>query len=215
MTARWRAPTPEPPFNAWVRGHPELDSKRHHVVVTDTDMWVHRFGRKWKGVTYRDVQCIMFVEIKTHGADLNDGQRDTLHFANQLLRTEKWTTQRVNGRYAPGHQPNTARVRAWSHLSKQWVEMRSYGAHKLRLAGTDPLDSSWISWDDKPITIADLLKLLRFDLHPDSLNPVEWRRHKRIKRDATLFEPVQFEETWSDMYDVYDGPEYETYPGAD
>ena len=64
-----------------------------------------------------------------------------------------------------------------------------YGTHKLRLSGATPDDSDWMTWDDKPVTATDLVKLFRYELHPDSLRPMEHRHHKRrVIPPATLFD---------------------------
>ena len=193
MTARWRSPEPEDPFNAWVRSHPELDSRKHHIVIFDTDAWVHRYGFTRKGVTYREVQCMMLVERKSHGRDFScqqhlprgqrscracQWQRDSLLMADQLLRTEKFRTQRINGRFAPGHAQNTVTLKLYSHLLRREVQVKSYGAHLLRISGATPDDSEWIEWDRKEITVEQMVQVLRFDLHPDTLELNDWRRHK-------------------------------------
>ena len=178
MTARWRSPEPEDPFNAWVRAHPDLDSRKHHIVIFDTDAWVHRYGFTRKGITYREVQCMMLVERKSHGRDIDRWQRDSLLMADQLLRTEKFRTQRINGRFAPGHAQNTVTLKLYSHLLRREVQVKSYGSHLLRISGGTPDDSKWIEWDRKKITVEQMVQVLRFDLHPDTLELNDWRRHK-------------------------------------
>lgn len=180
MTKQWNGAAPEDPFNAWVRAHPRLDSRTDHMVITDSDMWVHRYAIRHRGGVLRDVQYVMLVEWKTHGADLTPSQRDTLHIVNQLLRTERWRDQRVNGQFAPGHRQNTAPLKdVFSAWLKRRVQVISYGAHKLQLSGSTPDDSDRIVWDSTQITASQLVEVLRFDRNPDSLLPMEHRQHKK------------------------------------
>jgi hypothetical protein len=178
LTARWRSPDPEQPFNAWVRRHPDLDSIRECLYIQDSDLWVQKYGtRRWHTGVDRSVMYLMLVEVKTHGRDIDNPQRDLLHMANQLIRTNPWKEQRDRGRFLPGHEQNVRLV--YSVVAGKKTPVYCYGAHKLRLAGSTPDDSAWISWDDRTISPTELVKLLRYELHPDSLKPMEDRSHKR------------------------------------
>lgn len=186
MTGDWRSSKAEHPFDAWVRSKPELDSVRECIVITDTDKWIHRYGfRRTKWGVDREVQYLMMVERKTHGADMTDSQRDTLHIVNQLLGTVPWKEQRLLGRLVSGHSQNTRIV--YSTLNRRKVQIICYGVHKLRLSGASPKDSAWITWDDKEITEQQLVGLFRFDLNPVSLRPLEHRTHKRRFSMDALF----------------------------
>src|SRR4249920_3672581 len=111
MTQRWnrylRCPacgeqvSAEQPVDAWIRNHPELDSRRDGIVISDSDKWVHRYGVRVKGELNRDVQYIMLVEIKTFARRENGSQADTLGIVNQLIRTVAWRFQRDHGRFTP------------------------------------------------------------------------------------------------------------------
>jgi hypothetical protein len=134
----------------------------------------------------RNVQYLMLVEIKTHGRVIESAQRDLLLLVNQLLRTVPWKEQRAVGRFLVGHQQNVRRVYAF--IAGRTVQVHCYGVHKLRLSGSTPPDSEWITWDDKPIDADQLAKVLRFDLSPDTLRPLEHREHKRIIDMPSLFD---------------------------
>jgi hypothetical protein len=186
MTSGWRQYVPCPvcgtqvsaeyPFDAWVRANPELDSIKDGIVVTDGDKWVHRYAIRTGGTMDRAVQYLMSVEVKTFEADLTPTQRDTLAIVNALLRTTPWKEQRANGQLVAGHAQNVRIV--YSVLNGRRVQLMCYGIHKLRLSNGTPDDSEWMTWDDKPISTDQLVGLLRFDLHPDSLNRLEHRHHK-------------------------------------
>jgi len=178
----------EPPINAWIRRHPDLHSVRDGICITDSDLWVQRYGiRRWHTGMDRSAMYLMLVEIKTHGRDMDNAQRDILHMVNQLIRTNPWKEQRDGGRFLPGHDQNVRIM--FSVVAGRKTPVYCYGTHKLRMSGSTPDDSDWISWDDRTISPTELVKLLRYDLHPDSLRPMEHRSHKRrVTPPPTLFE---------------------------
>lgn len=197
MTPAWREfiPCPacgaqvstEPAFDKWIREHPQLDSVSDSVVITDGDKWVHRYAVRMGGTKNRSVQYLMSVEVKTFEADMTPTQRDTLAMVNVLLRTTPWREQRLNGQLIPGHSQNVRIVH--SVLNGRPIQLLCYGIHKLRLSHGTPDDSEWMTWDNKTITSGQLVKLLRFDLHPDSLRRMEHRHHKRTpERPMPLFD---------------------------
>lgn len=196
MTSRWRETVPcehcgvpastEPPIKAWIRKHEELDSRKQCLCIGDSDLWVQKFGtRRWHTGVDRDVMYLMLVEIKTYARDLDEPQRDLLHIVNQLLRTNPWKEQRAEGRFINGHRQNVRIV--YSIMAGRKVPIHCYGVHKLRISGATPDESEWIAWDDKQITFDQLLKVLRYDLHPDSLRPMEHRSHKQTVDMPVLF----------------------------
>lgn len=176
----------EQPIKAWIRTHDGLDSRQRCLCVGDSDLWVQRFGtRRHQTGIDRSVMYLMLIEIKTHGRDLDDSQRDLLHIINQLLRTKPWREQRDLGRFQAGHQQN-ARI-IYSHIARRKVRLQCYGVHKLRISGATPDTSDWMTWDDKPIQMSQLVELLRYDLDPDNLNRLEHRSHKRSIDMPALF----------------------------
>lgn len=188
MTSGWRETVPcpkcgcavltEQPIKAWIRTHRELDSRQACLCIGDSDLWIQRYGQRTRpGMLDRSTQYLMLIEIKTHGRNLDDSQRDLLHMVNQLLRTMPWKEQRHNGKFVPGHVQNYRDV--YSFIARRRVQILCYGVHKLIVSGSTPADSEWMTWDDKPITSNQLWKLLRFGLSPDTLRPLEDRRHKR------------------------------------
>lgn len=119
------------------------------------------------------VQCVMQLELKTHGSELTEAQRDTLYIANQIMRNRRQTPTK-NLR----HQAGTAPLKAYSTMSGHNVHVRNFGVQLLRLSGTSPDDSEHIWWGKgREIEIETLIQLLRFDLDPDTLRPLDLRRH--------------------------------------
>lgn len=152
---------------AWCRAHHEQlpsYSMRCGVVVTDVDAIFHRYlsdVQDEQGT--RDLQAMMIVEGKTRGADLTDSQRDT--FFKQHLCTKNCE---VDGQ-----------------------TVHHFGVSLLFLSGKTPDDSKKIIWGRfdgcaektkrRAITLDQLFKLLRFELHPHNFDPRPFRRHHKTK----------------------------------
>ena len=169
--------TQETMFGRWIRGNKELDSAKGYCV-TDQDYWIHRF--KIDG--NRGFQCIMMVEIKTHGAELSDAQRDTLWLIDQITRNRRQTPTKQSMRVQAGIGPSTVR----SIIAKGEVTLKAFGAHVLTFSGLGPDDSEWIKWNGKTITVDVLTQLLRFDLDPDTLKPIDLRNHHRTHENSVM-----------------------------
>lgn len=157
--------TSETLFGRWIRNNPALDSGNGFCVI-DQDYWVHRF----KVDGSRSFQCLMLVEIKTNSAELTAAQRDTLYVINQLMRNRRSTPTKNDPQCG-----NSLKV--ISTYSGQKVELRVYGMHVLRFSGLGPDDSKEIWWNKRSITLDQLTALLKFDLDPDSLRPLDLRNH--------------------------------------
>ena len=166
--------TSETMFGRWIRNNAKLDSARG-ICVLDSDYWIHKFKTydPINGRSSREIQCIMLVEIKTNGCSLTDAQRDTLHIVNQIMRNRSETpTKKMI------HQAGVSVVKVRSLMRDAPVTAWCYGAHLLRFSGLGPDDSEEITWDNKyRITIDQLTDLLNFDLHPDTMMPMDFRIH--------------------------------------
>lgn len=159
----------EDEISHWSRHHPELNSEDGFTYM-DKDLICHRF----KTTHGREFQCLMFVEFKSRGGALKKSQKDTMWIVDQMFRTDTTTPTKKAGLHC-GLVPS----RVWSEASKMWVAVKAFGFHLCVLSGRTPDDSDRILWDGKEITLADLIKLLRFDLDPRTLRPMDWRIHHR------------------------------------
>lgn len=169
--------TLETDFGRWIRNNPLLDSGKG-FSVHDQDYWIHRF----KTHEGRAFQLLMMVEIKTHGADVTEAQRDTLHAVNQVLRNRRQTpTKRL--KWQAGNAP----LSVYSSMMRRNTMLRVYGMHVLRFSGNGPTDSESIRWNGKLVDEETLTSLLRFDLDPDTLQPLDLRRHHRTMKVMPLF----------------------------
>lgn len=167
--------TQETEFGRWIRNNPLLKSSDGYAV-TDLYMTVNEYKivHQFKCNYRRDFQLMMDVEVKTMGADLSQSQRDTLHIRNQFFRNRRQTPTKEL-RYQAGNA-----IEVFSVMSGKLVKVRAYGVHLLRFSALGPDDSDWIKWDQKEITVDQLTGLVRFDLDPDTLKPIDLRNHHSV-----------------------------------
>ena len=138
------------------------------MSASDCDVIIHRFMSSVDGMGTREVQAIMQVEVKTRTGKPPSSQMDTLCKLN-LFNGQRETRQGV---------------------------VRFFGVFFLVMDGTSPDDSERMWWgvipeasiftDPKqiqwrPITYFQLVKLLRFDIHPRNLQPNPFRRHHKTR----------------------------------
>src|SRR6187399_274333 len=79
----------ETAFERWMRGEPALDSRTAGIVRFDCDVLLHRYCLVTDQKSSRNLQCLMFVEVKTYMAEPSDAQRDTLSLMSQVLRNRR------------------------------------------------------------------------------------------------------------------------------
>lgn len=160
--------TAESAFQRWVRENPELDSSDGHVV-SDFDFFVHRFMTPTAG---RAIQAVMFLEVKTKWAEMRISQRKSLSIARQLIQNRRGL-ERLH-EVTDGIRGPTIRV--WN-----------FGGFELRFSGESPTDSDRITWSGKKISAETLEMLLRFDIDPQTLRPIDWRaNHHRPEQTIPL-----------------------------
>lgn len=169
--------TQETLFGRWIRNNPDIDSSKGYCV-TDQDYWIHRYIVRGS----RGFQCIMLVEIKTMGAVLTAAQQDTLWIIDQITRNRRQTPTKKEMRLQAGTGPASVR----SVMAKGNVALRAFGVHVLTFSGLGPDDSEWIRWDTTPIDAGTLTKILRFDLDPDTLKPIDLRNHHQTHENRVM-----------------------------
>ena len=156
-------------FLDWIRENPQLDSISAALSVQNCDVWVHQYKSHADRRGDRRINNLMLVEYKAFGADMSFAQRDTLWIVNQILRPEigRAKTFKVRGLDPQGKlRPRT---------------VHCFGVHKLQIIDGDvPGEGGQIIWDRKAIDVEQLERVLRFDLHPDTLRPRSDRRHHTI-----------------------------------
>lgn len=144
------------PFSQWIRAHPQLDSIKQRIGVTDCDYWIHQYRAHSDRVGTRALDQLMLVELKTYFKDLPPSQRDTLHLVNQVMRL---------GSVLPNGKRRYLRLNGVNCGERRIV--RCFGVHTLRLSRDRPDNSTSILWDGKVIDQATLVLILRYDRDPD------------------------------------------------
>lgn len=174
-----KATSTEDAFGAWTR-----EFCGRELSIQDVDYIIHRFVIRG----LRGVHCQMIVETKTQCRDMDDPQRDTLGIMDQVMRTHPFRRNRnAAGMFIKGHSEKPIWV--WSTFERKPVRVKLFGVHKLRMSGLRPDDSEWMTWDNRgKITVADLIRVLRFELHPDTLKPFDPARshHPQPKEHPSI-----------------------------
>lgn len=167
--------TAETAFERWMRNHESMDSRIEGIVRFDCDVVLHRYLQKIDKAGTRDIQCLMLIEVKSRGADVAASQEDTLSMLSQVLRNRRRNRHQSKlGRHA---EDRIAPCRTYSKKLRRKVTLWSFGIHLLQMAHDSPEDSEWMTWDrTTPIDQDRLLKILRFEIDPDTLRPIDWRR---------------------------------------
>lgn len=178
--------TLETPFDRWIRNCSELDSSpfKAALAIFDCDLLIHKYVTPTDKLGTRKLQAMMFVEVKSHGSVLTPSQRDTLYIFNQILRNRKRTPTKPKIPQQAETLPNAV----YSPYNDEIITLRGFGGHWLQMSNNDPVDSEILKWDKKRITYEMLIGILRFDLDPDSLKKLEWRRHHKQDPTPTLFD---------------------------
>jgi len=179
--------TNETDFERWMRNSSDLDSRSAGIVRFDVDVLLHKYKTLIDNASSRDVQFMMFVEVKTMMAEPSESQIDTLSLLNNVLRNRQ-----VNMHHTPRKQMGGQLRKVYSHAKKKEVRLYLFGGHLLQISGTDPVNSDRMLWDRKPITAADLIRILRFEVNPDNpQNALDIRRRSRpFAKQLKLFPEV-------------------------
>jgi len=170
-----------------MRHERRLDSVRNGIVRFDVDLLLHKYKQEIDGKGCRDIQCMMFIEIKTHMAKLTSAQQDTLSLLNQVLRNRRHNIHSTARRQIRGQVQ-----KAWSKIFKREISLKMYGGHLLQMDGTDPDNSTTMKWDGKLIDRRKLIEVLTFDCDPDRVNlRIDHRRRSQsvmsFKKDVLPF----------------------------
>ena len=175
------------PFNRWVHDHPRLHSVRDSITVNNPDVIIHRYRIGEDNLGTRLIQAVMWIEVKRHGARPELSQKDDLHIVNQMLSNERATPTKAGPRWS---RPRHAPVQIYSALLKRKTFLWAYGVHSLYLSGSTPDDSNVILWDKREITVEQLVRILRFELHPTTLAPNDEIRRHHKRKQLPLFEGI-------------------------
>ena len=154
-----RSHSQEQAFGRWMRGNPKLDAQKESFTALDIDFIVHRY-KTHKG---RSLQTMMFIEVKTNGAELSDSQRDTLTMLSQITKSPQVSDCKTSGEAAE---------RVFSRMLGGKIDLKWLGVHVLTFSGLGPDDSDSIIWNKTEITKEQLTALLHADIDPITLGPI-------------------------------------------
>jgi len=155
----------ETPFSTWLRsknksGDIPSKSPGLGIIVTDIDLMVQCWHKKSTGQL---IQSMFIVEVKTRNGNFTRPQ-ESMYTAMQVFAGQRAFEKKV---------------------------IRFYGCMSLTFDGTSPEDSKSILWKRFPMAVKNkikaipcisqmietsiselqLIKILRFDIHPISLRP--------------------------------------------
>lgn len=178
---RYRVHGTDVPFCAWMRSRNELPSFSGTCgfVASDSDLYIHRYLTAIDGKGKREVQGLLFLELKTRGGEPHASQLDTLWKFHATMMTGR-NVRIINDEI-----------------------LQNFGVAFLSLSDTTPDNSESMRWGRfkgkfcairwTTIDVAQLLKLLRFEIHPDNLKERPFRRHhKDWKTMETVPTPLGF-----------------------
>lgn len=178
--------TMETGLGRWLRGREDLRSEDGINIYDEDHFCDRRVVHKFKENGERSAQCYMTIEVKEYGAYPSDAQRSTFAILSGYIKnffgnrhTRRGATNDIAGK----------RRKVWDPVFSRWVQVRHYGYHLLQFEKTCPDDSAWIKWDGKEITADVLVKLLRFEIHPLTLKPMDARDHHK-RQTLPLFEKI-------------------------
>jgi hypothetical protein len=171
------------PLMAWCRqkgntGELPAYSEQCGIVQTDVDAFWHRYKTCVDKLGTRDLQVFMEIEWKTRGGNLTASQEDTYRKKHAMIMPRlKWQGQ----------------------------DLVNFGVTVVRISGETPDDCEWLKWGRfvrgaasgitwTDISVDQLLQLMRFDIHPDTMNNDPFRRHHSTKRFQVIEKtPLGFE----------------------
>ena len=173
------------PFCDWLRKHPGLDSIQQGLYAADIDMTLFKFKTFVDRNGTRDVKLVMDVEIKANGAIPQPEQKELLFVREQLAESGQ------------------LHKFCWSTYLKRKIRVWSLGQFLLIIHGGERPDDCrglwWCYFKDRTsirwqaVSEEQLVRILRFELHPRTLKPLKLRRHHKTQAirqvvDRGLFE---------------------------
>ncbi len=136
------------------------------MVQNDVDAFWHRYKTCIDNLGTRELQVFMEIEWKTRSGMLTDSQADTYRKKHAMMMPHlRWNNQQlvnfgVTIVSISGTTPDNSEVIKWGRFAKN--------------------EETAINWTK--ITVDELLKLMRFDMHPDTFNDDPFRRHHKTRK---------------------------------
>lgn len=162
----------ETPFGRWLRAQPSLDAVEAGLAAADVDMHIHKYKASVDGIGTRRVHLMMTLEVKTGGGMPRLSQEQTLSFQHQILSRH--------------------RGKLLCCIDGDYKSVWHFGYFVLSMLGTSPDDYEHVTWcrfDERgrlrrgdTLQTDDLVKILRFETDPSTLQPLKLRRHHKTRR---------------------------------
>ena len=159
------------PFCDWLRLNRGLDSYTISLYSCDIDQIFCKYKTSLDGQGTRDIKCMMEIEIKTFGAKPDNQQAEVLYFKHQLMNRKGWF---------------------YSNLLNKKITLWHFGQYVLQiLDGARPDDCSGLNWGKfekngelrfYPIKERHLIRLLKFNVNPNTFEPISFRRHHKVQK---------------------------------
>jgi hypothetical protein len=152
------------PFGQWVREHPAIESRQSGLTVTDIDWCFHKYAPHVDSLGTREVQLMLFLELKCYNAEPRPSQLETLSELHQLLCSKKKV-----------QRPGRSATMLWH-----------FGVYVLSLPCVSPEQSASCRWGHfgedgrlawRQISSQLLPQILGFTRRPDTLERLDLRRH--------------------------------------
>lgn len=150
-------------FCAWHRKHADLQATSNlGMTLNDIDVLVHRYVHCRDKIGTRDIQCLMHLEVKTRNGEPQFAQRDSFCKLNLFRGDRRHKRMRII----------------------------NFGVFFLSMSHTSPDNSTSMRWgrfthseeiEWRTINESQLLRLLRFDVDPSTLEPLQFRRHHKTR----------------------------------
>ena len=160
----------ETPFGDWVRQNPKIESHQAGLAVSDNDWIFHKYRTDVDAMGTRDIQLMMFLELKCRNAEPSSSQCETLWFLHQFFRPDNELGRKM---LRPGRAP----IMVWH-----------FGVYILSLPDTKPDETQLCRWGAftpegkiywRSIYQSKLAPILGFYIRPDTLESLEFRRHHK------------------------------------
>ena len=163
------------PFCAWLRKQSYLPSYSavKGVVATDVDLLIHRYLDTLDTTGTRQLQSLIKVEVKTRGGHPSTSQLDTwlqdhLCVRESILYAGSYVRHWGNAILSlSGEDPDDSDQKIWARFPKGSIQLSKCG---------------WNDLVKHDIDTVQLLRLLAFELHPDSLTEHPFRRHHKTHK---------------------------------
>lgn len=170
------------PFGRWMREQGRIVGAMPSsaFVSSDCDYIIHRYKTVVDGYGTRDVQSLMILEVKTNGAKPRFAQIDSMWLTHLCANTSK-----------PRRKVEDSCKVVFHH-----------GVSFLSMSGTTPENSETMEWGRfgkaaaitwRSISVANLIDLMMFDIHPDNFARNPYRRHHKVQSiERMVMQPLNF-----------------------